>query len=144
MRWMCDAHGLPEASRSWRTTLILFLVVWVIPLGGVQIAVLVAMATGSPWQMDFGPAVILFVPLVLLVVFAPIAGQATDRFGARPVTVVGMALLTIGYAALEECGPLVRRQRARGLIAEVAREWKRCQVFVTSRPEALRSRCTRA
>ncbi len=46
--------------------------------------------------------------------------------------------LTIGFDALDECGPLVRRQRTRGLIAEVAREWKRCQVFVTSRPEALR------
>ncbi|MFO0933150.1 MAG: hypothetical protein U1E39_10640 [Planctomycetota bacterium] len=66
MRWMCDAHGLPEASRSWRTTLLLFLVVWLIPLGGVQIAVLVAMATGSPWQMDLGSAVALFVLLVLV------------------------------------------------------------------------------
>ncbi len=72
MRWMCDAHGLPEASRSWRTTLILFLVVWVIPLGGVQIAVLVAMATGSPWQMDLGSTVALFVLLVLVMLVPPV------------------------------------------------------------------------
>ncbi len=46
--------------------------------------------------------------------------------------------LTIGFDALDECGSLARRQKVRGLIVEVAREWKRCQVFVTSRPDALR------
>lgn len=46
--------------------------------------------------------------------------------------------LTIGFDALDECGSLTRRQKVRGLIVEVAREWKRCQVFVTSRPDALR------
>jgi len=37
---------------------------------------------------------------VLLVLMAPIAGALTDRFGARPVTVVGMALLMAGYLAI--------------------------------------------
>jgi hypothetical protein len=46
--------------------------------------------------------------------------------------------LTLGFDALDECGSLTRRQKVRGLIAEVAREWKRCQVFVTSRSDALR------
>lgn len=44
--------------------------------------------------------------------------------------------LAIGFDALDECGSLERQQRARALIEEVAREWKHCQVFVTSRPEA--------
>ena len=39
------------------------------------------------------------VPLVL-VVMAPIAGQLSDRFGPRPVTVVGMLLLVVGYLAV--------------------------------------------
>jgi len=39
------------------------------------------------------------VPMVL-VVMAPIAGSAADRFGPRPVTVVGMALLVLGYLAI--------------------------------------------
>lgn len=39
------------------------------------------------------------VPIVL-VVMAPIAGALTDRFGARPVTAVGMGLLLLGYLLL--------------------------------------------
>ncbi len=46
--------------------------------------------------------------------------------------------IAIGFDALDECGSLVQRQKVRALIIETAREWKRCQVFVTSRPEALR------
>jgi EmrB/QacA subfamily drug resistance transporter len=39
------------------------------------------------------------VPLVL-VVMAPIAGILADRFGPRPITVVGMLLLVVGYLAV--------------------------------------------
>jgi len=39
------------------------------------------------------------VPLVLVVI-APIAGTLADRFGPRPVTVVGMLLILIGYLAV--------------------------------------------
>lgn len=46
--------------------------------------------------------------------------------------------IAIGFDALDECGSLVQRQKVRALIIETAREWKQCQVFVTSRPEALR------
>ena len=31
---------------------------------------------------------------------APLAGTASDRFGARPITVIGLLVLVIGYAAL--------------------------------------------
>jgi len=47
-------------------------------------------------------------------------------------------LLAIGFDALDECGSLARRQKVRGLILEVAREWKGCRIFVTSRSDALR------
>ena len=93
MRWMCDAHGLADASRSWRTTLILFLVVWVIPLGGLQIAGLVAMATGSSWHVDVGSLVVLLVLLVLAMLVPLVhffvstsrtARAAEDGVGAMP------------------------------------------------------------
>lgn len=45
--------------------------------------------------------------------------------------------LSIGFDALDEAGSLARRQKVRALIVEVAREWRRCRVFVTSRPGAL-------
>lgn len=44
--------------------------------------------------------VLMAITPVLLVVFAPLAGIATDRWGARPVTVAGMALLIVGYLGL--------------------------------------------
>lgn len=37
---------------------------------------------------------------MLLVLMAPIAGALTDRFGARPITVAGMASLMLGYLVL--------------------------------------------
>ena len=66
MRWMCDAHGLPEASRSWRTTLILFLVVWLIPLGGLQLVIVGALLSGSPFSVALGPLFLLLVPVALV------------------------------------------------------------------------------
>jgi hypothetical protein len=45
--------------------------------------------------------------------------------------------VVVGFDALDESGSLARRQRVRGLIVEVAHEWARCHVYVTSRPEAL-------
>lgn len=46
--------------------------------------------------------------------------------------------LAIGFDALDECGSLARRQKVRALIVELARQWPGCQIFVTSRPDALR------
>lgn len=39
------------------------------------------------------------VPIVLVVI-APIAGTLSDRFGPRPVTVIGMSLILVGYLAV--------------------------------------------
>lgn len=43
------------------------------------------------------------VPVVLVIV-SPLAGAASDRFGPRPVTVVGMAFLMAGYLAIGTLG----------------------------------------
>jgi EmrB/QacA subfamily drug resistance transporter len=50
----------------------------------------------SPTQMGLLMAV---VPIVL-VIMAPISGWASDRFGERPVTLVGMVSILIGYVAV--------------------------------------------
>jgi EmrB/QacA subfamily drug resistance transporter len=49
--------------------------------------------------------VLMAVVPIVLVVMAPIAGAATDRFGARPVTVVGIGLVLIGYLAVGTLEP---------------------------------------
>jgi len=43
------------------------------------------------------------VPIVL-VIMAPLAGAAADRFGERPVTVVGMTSILVGYLAVGTLG----------------------------------------
>lgn len=90
MRWMCDAHGLADASRSWRTTLILFLVVWVIPLGVLQLVILGSLLSGSPFAVALGPVflLLLLVTLLPLVHFfvstSRTARAAEDGVGAMP------------------------------------------------------------
>jgi len=50
----------------------------------------------DPRQVGFLLAV---VPIVLGIV-APISGGLSDRFGTRPIAVIGLTLLAVGYAAL--------------------------------------------
>jgi hypothetical protein len=83
-------------------------------------------------------------PLTPAVLIDHLVRQAHGALGLDEVNdaffraLVDEGRLAIGFDALDECGSLARRQKVRGLIVEVAREWKRCQVFVTSRPDALR------
>jgi hypothetical protein len=39
----------------------------------------------------------------------------------------------VGFDALDECGPVTRRQQVRDLIVDVARKWPKCRIVVTSR-----------
>jgi len=83
-------------------------------------------------------------PLTTAVLVDHLVRQAHAALGLDDVNdaffraLIDEGRLAIGFDALDECGSLARRQKVRGLIVEVAREWKRCQVFVTSRPDALR------
>jgi len=83
-------------------------------------------------------------PLTVSTLIDHLVEQAQARLGLGAVnraffeTLVNDGKLVIGFDALDECGSLARRQKVRSLIVEVAREWQRCRVFVTSRPEALR------
>ncbi len=62
--WARDS-GLPRSAASWTTTLILFVLLVVLPLGVLQAVFLVAMLTGSSFSFNLGPA-----GLVVLAVFA--------------------------------------------------------------------------
>lgn len=83
-------------------------------------------------------------PLTTALLIDHLVRQAREALGLDDVNdaffraLIDEGRLTIGFDALDECGALARRQKVRGLIVEVAREWTRCQVFVTSRPDALR------
>ena len=83
-------------------------------------------------------------PLTIATLLDHLVAQARARLGVDDIergffeALVADGQLAIGFDALDECGSLARRQKVRALIVDVAREWKRCRVFVTSRPDALR------
>ncbi|MGH2538291.1 MAG: MFS transporter [Candidatus Promineifilaceae bacterium] len=47
---------------------------------------------------------LMAVPPVVLAVVAPLSGALSDRFGSRPITVIGLAWLALGYGALSTLG----------------------------------------
>lgn len=65
---LCRRAGLPHAGGSWRMTFALFLVLVVLPVGGLQLAVLQALLTSTRFSWNAGSAAIL-VLLVLMIPF---------------------------------------------------------------------------
>jgi hypothetical protein len=66
MRTLCQARYLDAAARSWQTTAILFIVIYVLPLGAVHCWSLIAMATGGTFTFNLGPAALLFLLIFLI------------------------------------------------------------------------------
>jgi hypothetical protein len=83
-------------------------------------------------------------PLTIAILLNTIVEQAQNELGLAEVNraffeaLIADGRLAIGFDALDECGSFSRRQRVRKLLVDVAREWKRCRIFATSRPDALR------
>lgn len=65
MRWLCEAASLELSARSWRLTTILFVAVYLIPLGAIHLLSVAVYAVGTQFHVDLGP-----LGLLLLVVFA--------------------------------------------------------------------------
>jgi len=94
MRSVCRDAGLSRPADSWRTTLVLFGVIYVIPLGFLHGAVLVAMATRTEFRIDLGPAVLLLLPVFfwplvhLFISTSRMARAAGASIGASSAAVV--------------------------------------------------------
>ena len=63
MRWFCEDANLFEASRSWSTTTVLFIVIYLFPLGLVYIISALAIVADTPFNIDLGPAGIPLLPV---------------------------------------------------------------------------------
>ncbi len=73
MRLLSERYGLAQAAQSWRTTTLLFVLIYLIPLGGFYLIALGAILAGESFHINLGPAGLLllpifFVPLVHLFV----------------------------------------------------------------------------
>jgi hypothetical protein len=89
MRWLSSEAGLLDSAASWRTTTLLFVVIYLIPLGLFYCAAAVATVTGESFHIDLGPAGLFLVP----VFFIPVIHlfMSTSRMRAEADAVEGEA-----------------------------------------------------
>jgi hypothetical protein len=66
MQWLSRHAGLDRSAGSWKVTTILFLVIYLIPLGLFYLASLFATATGQSFNLDLGIGGLLLVPVFLI------------------------------------------------------------------------------
>lgn len=65
MRWMCEEAMLQKSQQSWKTTTILFVAIYLIPLGLFYLVGAGAILTGESFHFDMGPAALLLIPVFL-------------------------------------------------------------------------------
>jgi hypothetical protein len=63
MRWLCSEAGLRRSKRSWRITTLLFVFIYLIPLGLFYCAAAIAIATKTSFNINLGPAGLLLMPV---------------------------------------------------------------------------------
>ncbi len=66
MQWLSRHAGLDRSAESWKVTTILFLVIYLIPLGLFYLASLFATATGQSFNLDLGIGGLLLIPIFLI------------------------------------------------------------------------------
>ncbi|WP_310767721.1 YncE family protein [Mycobacterium sp. Z3061] len=63
MRWLGEAAGLQRSAKSWKITTLLFVIIYLIPLGSLSCAAAIAIALRSPFHLDLGPAGLWLMPV---------------------------------------------------------------------------------
>lgn len=63
MQWLCREADLQRSERSWRTTALLFIFIYLIPLGLFYGASMIAILTESSFNINLGPAGLLLMPV---------------------------------------------------------------------------------
>ena len=63
MRWLSSETGLQRSERSWRTTTLLFVIIYLIPIGLFYFAAAIAIATGTSFNINLGQAGLLLMPV---------------------------------------------------------------------------------
>lgn len=66
MRRLSAEAGLRISATSWRTTILLFVFIYLIPLGLLYSATGVAIAAGTSFHIDLGPAGLLLLPIFFI------------------------------------------------------------------------------
>lgn len=66
MQWLSRHGGLARSEQSWRFTTLLFIVIYLLPLGLFHLASLAAVLTGESFHLDLGPAGLLVLPVFFI------------------------------------------------------------------------------
>jgi hypothetical protein len=66
MQWLCREAGLQRSEQSWKTTTVLFVCIYLIPLGLFYCAGAVALITGNSFNFNLGPLGLLLIPVFCL------------------------------------------------------------------------------
>jgi len=66
MHLLCRAHELDGPARSWKTTTLLFVLIYAIPLGLFYFAGLISMLTGKSFNFNLGPAALLLIMVFIV------------------------------------------------------------------------------
>jgi hypothetical protein len=66
MRWFCEATNLLEASRSWSTTTLLFVIIYLVPLGLFYVITAGTIASGTSFDLNLGPAGLVCFPVFVI------------------------------------------------------------------------------
>jgi hypothetical protein len=66
MQWLSRHGGLEDSERSWRFTTMLFIFIYLLPIGLLHLASIVATMTGSRFHFDLGPAGLLLLPVFFI------------------------------------------------------------------------------
>lgn len=66
MQWLSRHGGLGRSQRSWRFTTLLFLFIYLLPLGLFHLCSIVATISGESFHIDLGPAGLLALPVFFI------------------------------------------------------------------------------
>jgi hypothetical protein len=85
MAVLCGELGLDRAARSWRTTTILFVLIYGLPLGALYVAGMAYMAANSSFRIDLGPAGLLLLPVFAIPLVHLFVSTSRMRRDAAPI-----------------------------------------------------------
>lgn len=88
MRWFCEEAHLLEASRSWSVTTVLFVVIYLVPLGLLYVLTAVAIASGTSFNLNLGPVGLLLLPVFAIPLIHLFVSTSRMKRAAEAVAVV--------------------------------------------------------
>ena len=98
MRWFCLEAALERSARSWRTTTVLAVIIYAIPLGGFYLIGLGAALAGESFRFNPGKEALILLVVLVPVFLAPLihilistSRMKREAAAAGPVTTMGGA-----------------------------------------------------